>query len=528
MPAIHLQDLSLATPDGRDLVSHVTLSFGARRTGLVGRNGSGKTTLLRAILGERAPKAGAVQVEGRLGVLRQTVGTDAGDIATALGIADALARLARIEAGTASDDDHARADWTLAARLPTALAVVGLPALPLDRPIATLSGGQRTRLALAGLLLGQPDILLLDEPTNNLDADGRAAIRDLLRHWHGGAVVVSHDRALLAEMDEIVELTTLGARLYGGNWEVYEGRRALDLAAAEHDLAVADRQLAAIDRKAQARAEQKARADARGRARGARDDLPRIVSHARKGEAEAGGGAQARLAERQRGEAGAALGDARARVEVLQPLAVTLDSARLPPGRTVLQLDDLSGGPEGKPVIRTLFLTLTGPERVAVTGPNGAGKTTLLRLVTGALAPTAGTVRITPRHAMLDQQVSLLDPALSIRDNYRRHNLADSETQCRAALARFRFRAEAALQPVGTLSGGETLRAGLAVTIGAAQPPELLILDEPTNHLDLEAIAAVEAGLRAYDGALLVVSHDEAFLEAIGMERRVELGANSE
>jgi len=528
MPAIRLQDISLATPDGRDLVSNITLSLASRRTGLVGRNGTGKTTLLRAVLGERPPKSGTVHVEGSLGVLRQVTGAATGSVADALGIAAPLARLARIEAGTAANDDYERADWTLAARLPATLATVGLPALPLDRPAATLSGGQRTRLALAGLLLGEPDILLLDEPTNNLDADGRTAVRDLLRGWRGGALVVSHDRDLLAEMDEIVELTSLGTRVYGGNWDVYEARRALDLAAAEHDLAVAGRELADIDRKAQARAEQKARADSRGRARGARDDIPRIISGARQGEAEVTGGAQARLADRQRRAAGAALGAARARIEVLQPLTVTLDSTRLPPGRTVLQMQNVSGGPEGKPIIRTLFLTLAGPERVAVTGPNGAGKTTLLRLATGDLAPTAGTVRITPRHAMLDQQVRLLDPARSIRDNYRRLNPTDSETQCRAALARFRFRAEAALQTVGALSGGETLRAGLAVTIGAARPPELLILDEPTNHLDLEAIAAVEAGLIAYDGALLVVSHDEAFLAAIGMERRVELRANSE
>ena len=137
-----------------------------------------------------------------------------------------------------------------------------------------------------------------------------------------------------------------------------------------------------------------------------------------------------------------------------------------------------------------------------------------------------GTVRITPRLALLDQQVAMLDPALTIRENYLRLNPGDSENACRAALARFMFRAEAALKPVGQLSGGEMLRAGLAATIGSSQPPELLILDEPTNHLDIHAIAAVEAGLRAYDGALLVVSHDRAFLNAIGIHRMIELASS--
>ena len=125
--------------------------------------------------------------------------------------------------------------------------------------------------------------------------------------------------------------------------------------------------------------------------------------------------------------------------------------------------------------------------------------------------------------AILDQRVSLLDPSLSIRDNFRNINPDADETACRAALARFMFRADAALQIVSTLSGGQLLRAGLACVLGGTVPPELLILDEPTNHLDIDSIAAVEAGLRAYDGALLVVSHDEIFLEGIGISRRLEL-----
>jgi ATPase subunit of ABC transporter with duplicated ATPase domains len=141
------------------------------------------------------------------------------------------------------------------------------------------------------------------------------------------------------------------------------------------------------------------------------------------------------------------------------------------------------------------------------------------------LQPWQGSVRLFTDVAMLDQRVSLLDPALSIRDNFRRINPGADENACRAALARFMFRADAALQTVGSLSGGQLLRAGLAAVLGAATPPPLLILDEPTNHLDIDSIEAVEAGLRAYDGALFVVSHDEPFLEAIGITRRLVLGA---
>src|SRR5690606_17286323 len=193
-------------------------------------------------------------------------------------------------------------------------------------------------------------------------------------------------------------------------------------------------------------------------------------------------------------------------------------------GKTVLRVEQVTTGyAPDRPILSDVSFTITGPERIAITGPNGSGKTTLLSLVTGALQPWRGSVRLTASFAMLDQRVSLLDPAHSIRDNYLRLNPQSDENACRAALARFMFRADAALQIVSTLSGGQMLRAGLACTLSGPTPPQLLILDEPTNHLDIDSIEAVEAGLRAYDGALLVVSHDEAFLENINIERRLEL-----
>jgi len=387
-----------------------------------------------------------------------------------------------------------------------------------------LSGGQRTRLSLAALLIEQPDMLLLDEPTNNLDRDGRIAVTELLKRWRGGAIVVSHDRALLREMDAIVELTTIGARTYGGNWDLYQERKAIELAAAEQGLASAERTLGELDRKTQLMRERKAKKDGAGARKAAKGDIPRIMLGGMKMNAENTSGEQAKLGERRRAVASTALAAAKAEVEVLQPMAVKLEPSGLARGTTVLQLDRLTGGPvPERPVIRNLSFAITGPERVAITGPNGSGKTTLLRLITGALVPQSGAVRIARRQALLDQEVSLLDPHQTIRENYLRLNPGDGETTARSALARFMFRADAALKPVGQLSGGEMLRAGLACTIGSGQPPELLILDEPTNHLDIHAIEAVEAGLSAFDGALLVVSHDRDFLEAIGIQREIVL-----
>lgn len=523
--SISLKAVSYKTPSGVTLFSDLDLSFGPVRTGLIGRNGTGKTTLLKLLVGELAPSRGEIVVSGTLGVLRQAVQRSDASVAEALGCAEQLARLDRLEAGAGTVDDAAEADWLLPSRIEAALAEVGLPPLTLDRSIATLSGGQHTRLSLAALLLDQPDMLLLDEPTNNLDRDGRAAVAELLRSWRGGAIVVSHDRALLREMDAIVELTTLGARTYGGNWNLYRERKDAELAAAEHGLATAGRTLGELDRKTQMMRERKAKKDGAGARKAAKGDIPRIMLGGMKDNSEKTGGEQAKLSERRRASASSALVAAKAEIEVLQPMAVKLEPSGLSNGTTVLQLDRLTGGPVLEaPLIRDLSLAITGPERVAITGPNGSGKTSLLRLITGALAPVSGAVRIARRHALLDQEVSLLDPGQTIRENYLRLNPDDAENAARAALARFMFRADAALKPVSQLSGGEMLRAGLACTIGSGRPPELLILDEPTNHLDIHAIETVEAGLSAYDGALLVVSHDRDFLGAIGIQREVTLG----
>lgn len=525
--SITLSGLAWSTPDGRPLFSSLDLSFETDRTGLVGRNGVGKTTLLKLISGDLAPQSGKVSVNGTLGVLRQAVQVTSDEtVADLFGVRDSLALLRRAEEGQASVEELATADWTLEARMAAALGRLDLD-VQSETLLTTLSGGQRTRVGLAALVFSEPDFILLDEPTNNLDREGRRAVVDLLASWRSGAIVVSHDRELLDTLDAIVELTSLGATRYGGNWSHYRERKAIELAAARHDLADAEKRVEEIARRTQEKVERQARRDRAGRAKKEKGDIPRLVLNARKELSENTSGGAARLAERRRSQALDDTASARRRIEILQPLSVVLPSTNLPASKTVLRIDGASVGFDAAPpIFRNLSFAITGPERIAVTGPNGSGKTTLLALITGQLAPWQGTVRLVTGFALLDQRVSLLDPSASIRDNFKRLNPRADENACRAALARFMFRADAALQIVSSLSGGQLLRAGLACVLGGATLPPLLILDEPTNHLDIDAIEAVEAGLRAYDGALLVVSHDEAFLQAIGITRRFELGGS--
>lgn len=523
---ITLDGLSYKTPEGRSLFDNLNLAFGTERTGLVGRNGVGKTTLLRLMLGELAPASGTVSVRGRVAVLRQALAPAPGaSLADVLGVAEPLACLARIAAGHGEEADFAEADWSLEARLEAALAQVGLGGVDPTRPAASLSGGQATRAALAGVLVQEPDIVLLDEPTNNLDVAARALVAEFLAGWKGGAVVVSHDRALLRQMDRIVELGGLGAKVYGGGYDLYAARKAEEEGAAVRDLEQAERAMARVGREAQIAREKKARRDSAGRRFAAKGSEPKILLDAQAERAENSAGRENVLAARLRDEAAADLAEAQKRVERLRLLDFELPSSRLPAGKSVLVFDEVGFAyPGAPPILAGLSLRLTGPERLAVTGANGSGKSTLIKLATGELTPSLGHIELGARAALLDQQTAMLRPEETLLEAFQRLNPGATINAAYAALARFLFRNTAAEKKVASLSGGERLRAALACVLMSEQPPQLLILDEPTNYLDLDSIAAIEAALRGYDGAMLLVSHDRDFLDAIGVEREIQLG----
>ncbi len=522
---VTLDSVAARTPDGTTLFYNLSLAFGRERTGLVGKNGVGKSTLLRLIAGTQSAAEGAVTRAGTVGVLHQRHDPEPGEtIADTLRVAGPLAVLRRVLAGEGSVTDVGEADWTLEERLSDALGQVGLSGLHLHRLTAGLSGGEQTRLRLAGLLLVRPDLILLDEPTNHLDADGRPLIAGILERWEGGAVVVSHDRDLLGRVDRIVELSSLGAATYGGNWALYAERKAAEQEAAERTLATAETEAARAAADARRRMEAQARRDRAGRRKALKGDMPKILLGMRAESAENSAARNIRLATRESARVEADLAAARERVELTRGLSIPMPSTGLASGKTVLDMEDVRFAfavPDM--ALGPVSLRVTGPERMAITGPNGAGKTTFLKLMAGVLEPTSGAVRRPVRAALLDQDAAILRPDETLIEAWLRLNPESSPNDAHAALARFLFRNVEARRVVRTLSGGERLRAALACVMTGARPPQLLILDEPTNHLDLDSVAAVEAALTAYDGALVVVSHDPVFLDHMGITRTLTL-----
>ncbi len=522
-------NLSFSWPDGTPVFHDLSFTVGGGRTGLVAPNGAGKSTLLKLLAGEYRPSAGTASVEGPLGYLPQSLPLD-GDLTVAevLGIAPVIEALDAIESGDTSERHFTTIgnDWGIEERTRAELDRLGLGEVSLTRRLHTLSGGQVVSLGLAAQLLKRPDVLLLDEPTNNLDLDARRTLYAVLEDWNGCLFLVSHDRALLDRMDRIVELDQDEVRSYGGNFTAYE-----DAVRAAQEVAEKNVRNAKQDVKREKREMQQARERAARRSGNASRNiknagLPKIVAGAMQRRAQESAGKADDVHSERVGDARARLDEAGRAVRDEQKITLELPGTRVPAGRTVFLGERLQVRYDERPLFagEGADLTIRGPERIALTGPNGAGKSTLLRVVNGELEPSGGgTRRADGRTAYLSQRLDLLDLDRTVAENLAAFapDLPDAERM--HLLARFLFRGSRIHLPVGALSGGERLRATLACVLFAEPAPQLLLLDEPTNNLDLISVGQLESALTAYEGAFVVVSHDERFLAEIKVDRWLHL-----
>lgn len=520
LPAlVSLNQLTYQFANGETLLDALNLSFDRQPTAIVGRNGVGKSLLLRLIAGELQPSSGSICHSARLAYVPQDPQVQPGQsVAQVAGLAQTLCALERLAAGTASLEDLHKVDdrWDLAQRLRQALDDAGLEQVAPEHPAATLSGGQLARVVLIGALLSNADLLLLDEPSNHLDRHGRRWLTEQLQGWRGGLILVSHDRQLLMQVQRIVELGPLGAQVYGGNYALYQAQRQAHDEAAQAALEHArtqrsreqkrlQREHDTIQRHAAASRRYAKTANVSGFERakllGAARDIMGQVRHAHQGHKSA-------LDEQVR--------DAYARVGPQQPTLLTLPATTLQAGQPVFNLRQAQlPWLDPRAPASVLTCNVNGPARIALMGPNGCGKSTLLKLLAGQLQPLSGECQVSVASAYLDQHLLQLDPLRSLLEQLGTAATPLEESALRTRLARLQLDARRVLQPCAQLSGGERLKAALALALWGGRPARLLLLDEPTNHLDLESVQAFECALRDFPGALVVASHDQDFIQAL-------------
>ena len=506
--------------------------------GLVGPNGAGKSTLLRLLAGLGRPEAGSVRLspaDATAGYLPQEPDrvpgeTVEGFLARRTGVAHAQEALESaahgLAAGDAGADDayaHALERWLalggadLPERAEAVLESLG-GQLHAVAEMTALSGGQAARVGLASLLLSRYDVLLLDEPTNDLDLDGLERLEAFVAGLRAPAVVVSHDREFLDRVvTRVVELDLAqqAVRVYGGGYAAYLEEREVARRHARE----------AYDEFADTRSglEERARMQRAWMDKGVRNARRKAPDNDKIGRA-----TRAESSEKQAAKARQSM-RALERLDVVEEprkeWRLQLEIAAAPRSGAVVAVLHQAIAHRGGFTLGPVDLQVDWADRVAITGPNGAGKSTLIALLLGRIAPDAGRSSLGPGVVVgeVDQARSRFDGDAMLAAAFGAEVPDWPDAEVRTLLAKFGLGGEHVLRPCSSLSPGERTRAGLALL--QARGVNLLVLDEPTNHLDLPAIEQLEEALDAYDGTLLLVSHDRRLLDAVHVTRRVALDA---
>lgn len=525
-----LQNIGYIHPNKDLLFSNINLSINRyQKFALTGNNGSGKSTLLKIIAGELAPSHGELIVDAEPYYIPQIFGQyNHLTIAQALRIDNKLLALNEVLNGHVTENNLQLLDddWAIEERCNQALAYWELNGLDLHQKMETLSGGQKTKVFLAGISIHQSQLVLLDEPSNHLDLHSRKLLYDFIRSTPSTLLLVSHDRILLNLLDTICELGKNGIAIYGGNYDFYAAQKQLENNALIQDVEDKEKALRKAKETERETLERQQKLDARGKKKQEKAGVAKIMMNTLRNSAE-NSTAKAKNTHAQKiGSIANELQELREALPGMEKMKFGLDHSSLHNGKILFTATDINVAFDEKQLWNeNLNLQITSGERIALKGKNGSGKTTLIKLILGGFDLTTGNIyRAENNSVYIDQDYSLIDNNLNVYEQALQFNSqALQEHEIKIRLNRFLFTKEDWDKPCSALSGGEKMRLALCCLTINSTAPDLIILDEPTNNLDIQNIAILTSAINEYKGTLLVVSHDEYFLEQVNIQRIISL-----
>lgn len=525
-----LQDISYTLPDKNLLFENINLTVNQdSKIALIGNNGSGKSTLLRIIAGELKPSTGQMTAVSEPWYVPQIFGQyNELTIGQALKVEAKLNALHEILNGVVSEENYTLLDddWSIEERCNSAMSYWRLADLDLAQKMGTLSGGQKTKVFLAGISIHQPQLVLLDEPSNHLDLSGRELLYDYINTCDSSLIVVSHDRKLLNLLNPVYELELHGLVAYGGNYDFYASQKQIELNALNQDLQSKAKALRKAKEKERETIERQQKLDSRGRAKQEKAGVATIMLNTLRNNAEKSTSKLKAIHAEKTGSLSQELQELRAALPDMDKMKFNFDDSALHTGKTLFKAAGINFSYNKNQVWpENLSFQITSGERISLKGINGSGKTTLINIILGKLEPHIGSIyRADGKSVYIDQEYSLIDNNLAVYEQAQRfNNSALQEHEIKIRLHRFLFTKEDWAKPCSALSGGEKMRLILCCLTITNQSPDIIILDEPTNNLDIQNIEILTAAINQYQGTLIVVSHDQYFLEQVGIESSIEL-----
>lgn len=525
-----IQNLAYSHANKELLFEGLSLSIHAhQKAALVGNNGSGKSSLLKLLAGLAEPAEGNILRSTKPYYVPQLFGQyNHLTVAQALGIEEPLKALSEILNGHATESNLAvlNDDWTVEERCREALSQWGLEDLGLEQIMSSLSGGQKTRIFLAGIGIHRPGLILLDEPSNHLDAAGREQLYNWIRHCKATLLIVSHDRLLLNLLDTVYELSEHGIKTYGGNYDFYAGQKQLENKALQEEIQDLEKALRKAKEVERDTAERRQRLDARGKKKQEKAGLPTISMNTLRNQAEKSTAKLKSVHTEKMGMLSQELKGLRNTLPGMEQMRFGFDSSALHKGKLLVSAQEINDR-YGHQLLwkEGLSFQVRSGERIAIKGPNGSGKSTLIKLILGEREPASGILqRAAYKAVYIGQEYSLINRQLTVYEQAQQFNHSGlQEHEVKLRLARFLFQLGDWDKACGVLSGGEHMRLVLCcLTIGETAP-DMIVLDEPTNNLDLQNLKILASSINGYQGTLLVVSHDDYFLKDVGVEKEILL-----